>query len=63
MLKDLASLKLNINKADIAKLQATPIDLSKLSNAVKNYSVKKSEYDQLIKKVNTFQINNTNDLF
>ena len=61
MIKDISSLKLNIDKADIGKLQATPIDLSKLSNAVKNYSVKKIVHDQVVKKVNTFQINYTNN--
>ena len=32
---DLASLKLEIDKSDIDKLETTPVDLSKLSHVVK----------------------------
>ena len=49
----------NIDKADIGILGTTPIDIS---NAVKNDSVKKTLREQLVEKVNTFQINYTNDL-
>ena len=49
----------NIDKADIGILGTTPIDIS---NSVKNDSVKKTLRDQLVEKVNTFQINYTNDL-
>ena len=37
---------------DNAKLETTPVDLSKLSDAVKNDVVKKTVYDELFKKVN-----------
>ena len=50
------------NKLDIAKLETTPVDLSKLSNLVKNDVVKKTEYDELVKKVNTIQTTGTSDL-
>ena len=50
----LISLKSKVDKLDIGKLQTTPVDLSKPSNAVKNDVVKKTEYNELIKKVNSF---------
>ena len=36
---------------DIGKLKTTPVNLSKLSDVVKNSVVKKTEYDELVKKV------------
>ena len=59
---DLASLKLNAEKLDIDKFQTTPIDLSKGSNVVKNYFVKKTIYHELVKKFNAIQTNDTSDL-
>ena len=41
-------LKSKADKFDIGKLKITPVDLSKLSNVVKNDVVKKTEYDELI---------------
>ena len=49
---DLASLKAEVNKIDIDKLMAVPIDLSKLRNRAKNKVVKKAVYDKLVTKVN-----------
>ena len=49
---DLASLKAEVDKIDVDKLKTVPIDLSKLSNAVKNEVVKKTVYDKLVAKVN-----------
>lgn len=46
----LASLKLNLNKLDINKLLTTPIDLSKVSNAVKKDVAKTTVFDELVKK-------------
>ena len=40
--KNLASLKTEVDKLDIDKLVPVPVDLSKLSNAVKNEVVKKN---------------------
>ena len=37
---------------DIGKLETTPVDLSKLSNVVKSDAVEKSEYNELVRKVN-----------
>ena len=39
---NLAKLKNKIDKVDIGKLVAAPVDLSKLSDVVKNYVVKKT---------------------
>ena len=47
----LASLKTEVDKVDIDKLVPVPVDLSKLSNVVKNEVVKKTLYDKLATKV------------
>ena len=49
---NLASLKTEVDKLDIDKLVTVPVDLSKLSNVVKNEVVKKTVYDKLVTKVN-----------
>ena len=46
---NLASLKTEVDKLDIAKLTPVPNDLAKLSNVVKN-DVKKTEYNKLVTK-------------
>ena len=46
---NLSSLKSEVNKLDIGKLVAVPVDLSKLSGLVKNDVVKKDVYDKLSK--------------
>ena len=48
---DLISLKYRVDKVDIGKSKSTPVDLSKKSDVVKNV-VKKTEYDELLKKCN-----------
>ena len=48
---NLASLKAEVDKVDIAKLTPVPNDLANLSNAVKNDVVKKTEYNKLVTKV------------
>ena len=48
---DLANLKSDVDKLDIAKLETTPAGLSKLSNVVKNDVAKKTEYTELVKKL------------
>ena len=42
---NLASLKTEVDKLDIDKLVPVPVDLSKLSDVVKNDVVKKAVYD------------------
>ena len=49
---NLASLKTEVDKLDIDKLAPVPVDLSKLSDAVKNDVVKKTVYHKLDAKVN-----------
>ena len=49
---NLANLKSEVDKLDIDKLVTVPVDLSKLSDAVKNDAVKKDVYDKLVTKVN-----------
>ena len=45
---NVASLKTEIDKLDIDKLVPVSVDLSKLSNVVKNDVVKKTVYDKLV---------------
>ena len=52
-------MKSKIDKLDVDELVHVPIDLSKLSNAVKNNVAKKIEYDEL---VNAIQTTNTSNL-
>ena len=48
----LASLESEVDKLDIVKLAPVPVDLSKLSDAVKNDVAKKTVCDKLAPKVN-----------
>ena len=50
------------SKLDIGKSETAAVDLSKLSDVVKNEVVKKSEYNELVKKVNNVNTTNTSDL-
>ena len=49
---NLASLKTEVDKLDIDKLIPVPVDLSKLSNVVKNDDGKKAVYDKVVEKAN-----------
>ena len=49
---NVANLKAEVDKLDIDKLATVPVDLSKLSNVVKNDVVEKAVYDKLVAKVN-----------
>ena len=55
---NLASLKTEVDKLDIDKLAPVPVDLSKLSDVVKNDFVKKTVYDKLAAKVNNIDTSN-----
>ena len=48
---DLLSLKAEVDKLDIEILVPAPVDLSKLSDAVKTDVVKEAVYDKLVEKV------------
>ena len=48
---NLVSLNAEVGKLDIDKFVPVPVDLSKLSDVLKNYFVKKTVYDKLVAKV------------
>ena len=52
---NLANLKTEVDKIDIDKLKTVPVDLSKLSNVVKNEVIKKDEYNKLVNKVDNIE--------
>ena len=53
---NLATLETEVDKLDIEKLAPVPVDLSKLSDVLKNDVVKKTLYDKLVAKVNNIDI-------
>ena len=57
MKTNLANLKTEVDKLDIHKLVRVPIDLSKLSDVVKNDVAKKTLYDKLVAKLNNIDTN------
>ena len=57
---NLANLKTEVDKLGIEKLVSVPVDLSKLSDVLKNDVVKKTVYDKLTAEVNNID---TNDFF
>ena len=48
---NLAALKSEVDKIDVDKLKATPVDLAKLSNVVKNDVVKKADYSTKVTSI------------
>ena len=62
MYQVISNLKSKVDKLDVGKLETTPVGLSKLSNVVKHDVVKKTDYNELIKKVNTIQATDTSNL-
>ena len=58
----LNSQKSKRDKLDVDKLVPIPVDLHKLTDVVKNYVLDKTEYDELVKKVNAVQTNDTSNL-
>ena len=49
---NLANLKTEVHTLDIDKLASVPVDLSELSDVVKNDVARKTVYDKLVAKVN-----------
>ena len=49
---NLAILKTDVDKLDIDKLMPVPVDLSKLSDLIKNEVVKKTMHDKIVARVN-----------
>ena len=50
---NLANLKTEVDKLDINKLAPVPVDVSKLSDVVKNDVIKKTVYNKLVVKINS----------
>ena len=48
---NLAALKSEVDKIDVDKSKATPADLAKLSNVVKNDVVKKTDYNTKVTSI------------
>ena len=57
-----SKVKSKVDKLDIGKLETTPVDLSKVSNVVKNDVFKNTEYEELVKKVNNINATDTSEL-
>ena len=55
---NLANLKTEVDSLHIDKLVPVLVDLSKLSDAVKNHVMKKTAYDKLVAKVNNIDTSN-----
>ena len=55
-------MKSKVDKSNVVKLVPVFVNLSKLSDIVKNDVVKKTEYDELANNVNTIQTTDTSDL-
>ena len=53
---NLVSIKTEVDKLNIDKLVPVPVDLSKISDVVKNDVVKKIMYEKLVSKVNSIDI-------
>ena len=54
---NLADLKTEVDKLNIDKLLPVPVNLSKLSDVIKNEIVKKTVYDKLVAKVSNIDTN------
>ena len=48
---NLAALKTEADKIDVDKLKTTPADLAELSNVVKNYVIKKTDYNAKVTSI------------
>ena len=48
---NLAGLKSEVDKIDVDKLKKTPVDLAKLTNAIENHVVKKTDYNTKVTSI------------
>ena len=55
-------MKSKVDKLDVDKSLLVPVDLSKLSDVVKNDVVKKNRYDELVKTISAIQTTDTSKL-
>ena len=60
---NLSNLKSKEDNLDVDKLIPVPVELSKLSDVVKNDLFKTTEFDELVKKVNAIQTTGVSNLF
>ena len=59
---NLSNLKSKEDNLDVDKLIPVPVELSKLSDVVKNDLFKTTEFDELVKKVNAIQTTGISNL-
>ena len=59
---DIASLKSDIDDLNINKLKTFPFDFNKLINVAKNDVAKTTVYNELVRKINPIENNNSSDL-
>ena len=59
---NLNNLKSKVDRLGTGKLENIPVDFSKLSNGVKNDVVKRTGYNELVKKVNNITTTDTKNL-
>ena len=50
---NLAALKSEVDKIDVRKLKAVPVDLAKLTNVVKNDVIKRTDYNTKVTSIET----------
>ena len=55
-------MKRKVDKLDVDKLAPVSVDLNKLKDVVKNDIIKKTKYDELVKKVNNIKTTDNSDL-
>ena len=53
---------MEFSKLGICKLETTPVDLSELNDVVENEVLKETQYNELVKKVNTVQTTDSSNL-
>ena len=58
---NLAALKTEVDKIDVDELKTAPVDLAKLTNAMKNDVVKKTDYNTQVTSIEVFFTKNTVD--
>ena len=60
---NLAALKTEVDKIDVDELKTAPVDLAKLTNAIENDVVKKTNYNTQVTSIEVFFTKNTVDNF
>ena len=55
-------MKSKVGELDVGMLTLVSVDLGKLCDVVRINEVKKTKYDELVKKINSIKITDTDDL-